>query len=71
VEKRYCYRCRKCMTDEVTGTTIVGVSLRSTTFWGCGNEFLQKQFGPYELGLTYEFCWECTIRNLMGGEDDR
>ena len=32
----------------------------------CYNKYLKRQLGKYEIGKTYEFCFECWLDSLMG-----
>jgi len=73
VEKQFCVRCGKCMTDD-DGTTLVGVSIRFN--FGVGEvgkvdsnwreSFVQSQFGKYKTDGEYKFCWECFLDSLFG-----
>ena len=68
MEKKYCTKCNKCMTDD-KGTTIEGMQM---IFRNCNEnnpdmiEFFKKQLGKYELNAEYAICYECMIDNMLG-----
>ena len=63
----YCDKCAKELADE-RGTSITGIVIQSITtdadFFS--KEFMQKQFGKYELDKSYRFCHECWLDSLFG-----
>jgi len=67
VKPVHCDGCGKCMTDPVSGETIVGVRLQWHPSAKLSEEFLKQQFGRFEKPV-YSFCFECWIGSLMGGK---
>jgi len=59
-----CNRCGKSMT-RADGSSLVGISLQVLAK-DAPEDFIQAQFGKYEIGRTYSFCWECWLDSLMG-----
>lgn len=69
MEELLCKRCGKNMTYE-DGSSIVAWSISVVDAQSSPNpkytEFLQQQVGEFTLGETYNFCFECLIKTLMG-----
>lgn len=66
-----CDNCGKEMTKIIDGdpVTIIGCSVGCEIKKDIPDEyvqFLEEQFGKYEIGTMYNFCWECWLDNLMG-----
>ena len=80
MNKQYCSKCGKCMTDE-RGVSLIGISIQyviadketgdsSAHFVNITREqnevFVKEQFGKYAAENKYQFCWECWLDSLMG-----
>lgn len=64
MDKKLCDSCGKKM--EENGHSMIGISL---TFKPQASdeyslEFCQRQMGKYQLGKTYEVCWECWLKSM-------
>lgn len=68
IEKIYCSRCSKCMTNESSNTNFVGVhlSMHVSEASEADKEFVDRQLGKYAFGnRVWRFCWECWIDSLF------
>ena len=62
-----CDKCGKNMKKPDTEENWIGCSMGFSCEPG-QEDFFQKQLGKYQIGKTYNFCYECWLDSLFLGK---
>lgn len=63
--KKYCSKCKKCLTSE-KDTTMIGMHFMVSGNTEPEEGFIQEQFGKYDYKEEYNFCYECWLDAMFG-----
>ena len=68
MDKVYCSKCNRCLTDD-KGTTVIGLSISLFGKDLDKDSAIREQLGKYNTNsndITFNFCYECWLDSLMG-----